>query len=350
MSKKKVLSSLLVILFSCFCVSLCGFSFFKKKEQNNVNPQIKQETSSYSSTQKDLWCVTFQLVWNELSDKFVKGPVNFVGGNPPIADELNKQLYTSEILSDDSYYTTFGKVSNKLKKDIEKSIYKKFKEKSDILDMINWNAKNSYIFYSILKKNFAFFHPFDRLASSQFNNSKEAVKYFGINDKSNKKLRDNVTVLFYKSPDEYAVSLATNEREDVILYRTDKEDTFANYYNYIANNTYYSYLTAEDELKIPDISVDKTVSYDELCNKQIEGTEYVISQALQTIKFKMDNKGGSLKSEAAIGIMRTSLVHPDKNARKFFFNKPFILFLIENGKDLPYYAMRVDDTKFLVKE
>lgn len=342
---KKFTLTMLVIFFACFCFMLSGFSFFKKAPVSQP-----QQSTSYSSVQNKLWCVTFQLAWNELSEKFVGGNVNFVGGNPPIADELNKKLYTSEILTDDFYYTTSGKVSKKLKKDIEKSIYKKFKEKSDILDMIDWNAKNSYIFYSILKKNFAFFVPFDRLPSAQFNNSKETVKYFGINDKSSKKLRNNVTVLFYNSPDEYAISIPTKETDDVILYRTDKEDTFANYFDYISNNTRYGMLTSEDEVKIPDISVDKTISYDELCNKQIEGTEYAISQALQTIKFEMDNKGGSLKSEAAIGITRTSLIHPDKNARKFFFNKPFILFLIENGKEKPYYAMKVDNTDFLVKE
>ena len=46
--------------------------------------------------------------------------------------------------------------------------------------------------------------------------------------------------------------------------------------------------------------MDKTITYKELCNKQIEGTNYRISQALQTIKFNMDNKGGKLKSDGQI--------------------------------------------------
>lgn len=349
MKSQKLLSLLIVLGLASCCLMFCGFTFFKKKVEKTQ--PVVQVTQNYSTVQNDLWCVTFQLVWNELMDKFLDGkPVQFVGGNPPIADELNKQLYTSEVLSDESYYTTFGKVSNKLKKEIEKTVYKKFKEKSDIVDMFDWNAKDSYIFYSMLKKNFAFWVPFDILASSQFDNSKEIVKYFGINSKSSKKLRDSVTVLFYNSPDEYAVSLATNEKEDVILYRTDKKDTFANHFNYISNNTRYGVLSSDDKLKIPDISVDKTISYDELCSKQIEGTDFVISQALQTIKFKMDNKGGSLKSEAALGIMRTSLVHLDKNVRNFYFDKPFVLFLIENAKDEPYFAMNITNTDYLVKE
>lgn len=346
----KTLTFIMVILFAGFCFSLCGFSFLKKNNNAEVQDNIRQVTVDYDSVRKDLWCITFQLVWNELSEKFVKGPVNFEGGNPPSADELNKKLYTSDLLSEDSYYTTFGKISASLKREIEKSIYKKFKEKSDILDFINWNAKDSYLFYSILKKDFTFLSTFDRLDSMPFNNSEDKVKYFGINKSSDKKLRDNVSVLFYNSPDEYAVKISTKESEDVILFRTDKDDTFNNYFEYILNNISNDVLNSKDELKIPDISVDKTISYDELCGKKIIGTDYVISQALQTIKFKMDNKGGSLKSEAAVAIMRTSLMPPIESPRYFMFDKPFVLFLIERGKDKPYYAMKVGNTDYLVKD
>ena len=350
MNRKKVVASVFIGLFVFLCFGLCGFTFFKKKQSVLKNETSSQVVSNYETLKDKLWCVTFQLVWNELSEKFVKGPINFVGGNPQIADELNKKLYTSEILSEKSYYTTYGKVSKKLKKTIEKTIYKKFKEKSDVLDMVNWNAKNSYLFYSILKKNFTFLTAFDRLDSASFNNSSEQVKYFGINSKSDKKLKDNLSVLFYNSPDEYAVKLRTKENENVILYRTEKEDSFTNYFDYISKNSQFAPFEENDELIIPDIDVNKTISYNELCGKKIENTDFVISQALQTIQFKLDNKGGSLKSEAIITIMKTALMPTVEKPRYFYFDKPFVLFLMEEGKDKPYYAMKVDNIDFLVKE
>ena len=346
MNLKKITLSILIVFFASFCFMLSGFSFLKKtKIQEPVHV-----VSEYSTVQNKLWCVTFQLVWNELSEKFVKGPVNFVGGNPPIADELNKKLYTSELLSEDSYYTTFGKVSKKLKNQITKTIKKKFNEKSDILDMINWNAKNSYLFYSILKKNFTFLTPFDRLTEDGFNGSVEKVKYFGIKENTKNNVRKNVTVLFYNSPDEYAVKLNTNEKESVILYRTEQVDTFENYFDFISKNSDMDKFSKKDILLVPDIAVDKTITYDELCGKKIIGTNYMISQALQTIQFKLDNKGGSLKSEAAISVMETSLRPLEEMPRYFMFNKPFVLFLMEDGKEKPYYAMKVDSTDFLVKK
>ena len=75
-----------------------------------------------------------------------------------------------------------------------------------------------------------------------------------------------------------------------------------------------------------------------------------MGQALQTIKFKLDNKGGSLKSEAAIGLMKTALPIADEKQRHYNFDKRFVLFLKEKDKEKPYYAMVIDDIKYLVKE
>lgn len=350
MKMQKILSLLLVCTFACFSILLCGFTFFKKKEVKQEQ-KLEQTIQNFSDVQNDLWCVTFQLVWNEFMEKLTDGkPVQFVGGNPQIADELNKQIYSKEILSEKSYYISEGKISKSLKRKIEKNLKKKFDEKSDVLDFINWNAKDSYLFYAMLKKEFSYKNPFDELDSYSFNSSTEKVKYFGVNKASSKKIRDNVQVLFYDSVDEYAVRLLTNEKEDVILFRTDKNDTFQNYYSLINKKSSLSKLTKNDNLKIPEINVDKMISYNELTGKKIIGTDYLISQALQTIKFKLDRKGGSLKSEAVISIMNTSLMPEEEIVRNFFFDKPFVLFLQEQGKDKPYFAMKVDSTKYLVKE
>ena len=65
---------------------------------------------------------------------------------------------------------------------------------------------------------------------------------------------------------------------------------------------------------------------------------------MQTVDFKMDNKGVKLKSEAAL-IMKMSLRPTPKEARKFYFNDTFVLYLIE--KDKPYFALRVADVEGL---
>jgi len=162
-------------------------------------------------------------------------------------------------------------------------------------------------------------------------------------------MKDNIDVLFYKNENDYAVKLLTKENEDVILYRTDKNNSFENLYSYVENNTTFDSFENTDSIKIPFINIDETISYNELCNKKIKDSSYIISQALQTIKLEMDNKGGKLKSEAAIVMMKAALPVM-KNPRNFFFDKPFVMFLKEESKNKPYFAMRVSDTKYLVKE
>ncbi len=314
-------------------------------QQTEETPKAE---SGYEAIKNKLWCITFQLVWNTFMDKVTHGPVLLAGGNPPIANELNKKLYTSDLLNENSYYTTYGKISKSLKRQIERAIEKKFHETSDILDTINWEAKNSYLFYAMLKKDFNFETPFDKLTSAPFNGSTEKVKYFGVNKDSERKLRKNVHVLFYNSPDEYAVKLVTKEKEDVILYRTDKKDSFENLYLYVMQQDVSERFAKEDSLMVPNFKIDKTISYDELCGKKIKGTNKVITQALQTIKFNMDNKGGTLKSEAALAVMRMSLA--PEIGRKYNFDKEFVLFLKEEGKDKPYFAVRVENPEFLDKE
>ncbi len=324
---------------------LSGFSFpfFNKTKY----PPAIEEIQNYESLKNSVWCVTFQLVWNDFMDKFTNGqPVELVGGNPPIANELNKRLYSTDVLSENSYYKTQGKINKKLKKNIEKSIKKKFNEKSDVLDKIDWNVKDGYLFYAMLKKDFSFLHAFDVLEPQPFAGSTENVKYFGINKNTDYKIKKNAEILFYND-NEYAIKLLTRENEDVILYKTDRDSSFDELYTYIKNNSTPEKFNPQDTLKIPNINLEKTISYDELCNKQIIGTNKKITQALQTIKFNLNNKGGRLKSEAVIGVVTMSLA-PDKS-RQFNFDNSFVIFLKESDKDKPYFAARIENTDFLVK-
>lgn len=314
-------------------------------------PSVENIQQNYSTIENNLWCVTFQLVWNDFIDKMNNGnPIKFVEGTPKIADELNKKLYTSDILSKDSYYKINAPISKKLKRQIEKSIKKQFNEKSDILDLINWNVKNGYLFYTMLVKNFNFLTPLDVLNEHVFKDSTEKYSYFGIEENSNKKLKENVTVLFYNSNDDFAIKLSTKEKEDIILYRTNKQENFYDIYDFIYKNSKSEKLNQKDTVKIPYLNIDETISYNDLTNKRIEGTDKIISQAIQTIKFKMDNKGGKLKSEAAIAVMRTALLPSDEKPRHFVFDKDFIIFMKEESKDKPYFAARINDTKYLVKK
>ena len=101
-----------------------------------------------------------------------------------------------------------------------------------------------------------------------------------------------------------------------------------------------------DILNIPFIKISDAINYDELCGRMIKGTDFYIRQALQTIDFELNNYGGSVKSEALIEILKSAIIN---KGREFIFNDDFLLYLKEEDKQKPYFALKVDNLDVLEK-
>mgnify|MGYP004470630635 CR=1 FL=1 len=146
------------------------------------------------------------------------------------------------------------------------------------------------------------------------------------------------------------VSSKTKENEEVYLYRTAGENKSfeENYQEMMKKQAQY---TGEkqwkriDVLNIPFIKVSDEINYDELCGRMIKGTNWYIRQAIQTIDFELNNYGGSVKSEALIEALKEAVF---EKGREFIYNDDFILYLKEEDKDKPYFALKVDGTDILV--
>ena len=88
-----------------------------------------------------------------------------------------------------------------------------------------------------------------------------------------KELYKNVEVFSYKGENEYAVKLYTKGNDEVILYRTDRTGSLENLYSWVyRTKERANYYNENDTLTIPNINVDKLISYNELCVKKIENS------------------------------------------------------------------------------
>ena len=340
------MKKLLVLL--CILLLAGGCAMARADKNLEVLPLLSSKTEQANR----VWVGTFQLVWNDLMDGIVKGPVKFEDYKSPLAKQLNKQKFKADQLSEDSYYKTYGETSPELKTQIETAIKEKFNETSDILNSFDWTpAPGKYFIYAMLKKDFKFLTAFDKLKPARFAHSFRKVDYFGIDENSDKNLDNMINVLFYNSKDDFAVAIRTDGNDIVYLYRTDDDKTFDKLYSdMFMKKVYYEgsqQFNKEDELKVPNISLYREKSFDELCNHKIKGTDMIISQALETIDFKMDNEGVKLKSEAAISVKMSALVPEKLEPRKFYFDDTFVLFLQEADKMKPYFALRVDDVSLI---
>ena len=346
-----------------------------KKQTQDEEKKIKQTTGVTvvptmldNITADSSWCGTFQLVWNDMKNEVVKKDIVF---NPQfdMVKNLNKEDFNESMLSEDYYFKIYGLKSLKLKEQIENGIKEKFNQTSDILNSFDWtedgldNPNNvnerRYFFYTMLYRNFEFLREFDKLNNDKFGNQYTDVEYFGINKETNNLVGNQIEVMYYNSKDDFAVLINTKTNDEVIFCKNPKGSTFNEIYENM-NEKSEKYKGSKafkeiDEFKAPKLTFNEKREYDELADKPFETSdpEYpigIINKAIQTIKFALDEKGGEIKSEAAIDMTVTASI--EKNIKKeepryFYVDDTFAIFLREKGKTKPYFAGRVDDiTKF----
>ena len=350
--------SKVIIIMLCISVLLAGGVYATMKiikgfiGKAEITPTYTSGLSTMDGNK--VWCGTFNLVWNDFMNDVVKGNVEFRDGESELANELNKQSFKVDQLSENSYFKIHGQAMGEdLKNKIQNGIKQKFNEDSNLIDRIDWNDSNGYVLYAMLKKEFNFLEPFSTaMGSMTFNNSEPRIKCFGVDSSNNPIASKNVEVLFYNSEDDFAIKLNTKEGEEVILYKTTGENkSFEENYkeikkqqiNYSGKNTFEE----NDILRIPFIKVNDEINYDELCGREIKNSNYYIKQALQTIDFELNNVGGSVKSEALIDATQKAWT---EKSRKMIFDSDFILYLKEESKEQPYFALKVDNTDILLEE
>ena len=202
----------------------------------------------------------------------------------------------------------------------------------------------------MLRKEFNYYEPFSTLNSDTFANSEEKVKYFGIDERTSLSGSRNIEILFYNSKDDFAIKINTIEGEEIYLYKNNEiEKSFDKIYQEMIekSNDYTgsSEFQENDILKIPFINIKTEMNYDELCGKYIKGTKMYIEQAIQNVDFELNNFGGLVKSEALISATYGSILNI---GREFNFNNKFLVYLKEKDKSIPYFALKISNTEFLV--
>lgn len=356
-----------IIIISCIClIILGGIIYFMGNNKVKDIPLTKGITIVPTMDDKintdSSWCSTFQLVWNDMKNEIVKTDVVF---NPQLemVENLNKESFTEDMLSDEYYFKIYGFKNLELKEKIQKGIKEKFNQTSDILDDFDWNNDalddptssdiRRYFFYTMLYREFEYKSKFSVLDNAKFGEY-EDIKYFGVNKNSNEAVRKQIEVLFYNSKDDFAVKIKTKDNDEVIFYKNPEGETFKEIYDSMMKKT-NEYeesrdFSEKDFFMAPILSFNVKREYKELENKKFntaDGNIAMIEKAIQSIKFSLDETGGKVKSEAGVDSWKTTSMAEEEKTRYFNVNDTFALFLKEETKDVPYLALRVDDiTKY----
>lgn len=351
--KKKIIITVIITL---LVVALGLFYYLQLKNKHNNKETIGVEvlpTMNDTLSTDSTWCGTLQLVWNDIINEL---QIEDIQPEDKTITNLNKKDFNTTMISEEYYYKKYGLKTLSLKKEIEKGIKDKFNQTSDILDSFSWeqddlnNNDDRYFFYTMLYREFEYNKKFSVLNKDKFGNY-DNIKYFGIDKKSTEEVRNQIEVLFYNNKDNFAIKLHTKSNDEVILYKNPKGNTFNEIYNNMTSesNNYKGSrnFNKEDEFKSPMISFNVNKEYEELSNKTLiskNKKQYQIDKAIQTINFSLDEKGGRIKSEAAVDLKVTS-VAGEEEIRYFNVDNTFALFLKEKDKDKPYFASKIENIK-----
>ena len=318
---------LLVILCTTILLSgivYAGVLIYKNLNKNhNVTFNPTYQSTLDEHTVNNLWIGTLDLAWKDLEEK-VGGRIE-LEENIDIANELNNSNFSKEMLDENDYTIN-----------------------------VTRTVTNGYNIETKLNKNLSFWYPFDNF-NNDYNytfgkDGTDYIKDFGINNASKEELNQNVEVLFYNGNNDFAVLLNTKEGDEIILYRTDENKSFNEYYEDIKNKkgNYNGSTTFEenDELLVPYVNVNGTVAYNELADKIIKNTNGMyISNVMQDVNFNLNESGCNMKSHATMTTEYLSV-----GSRYFWFRDTFIIFMKEENSNMPYFALKVDNQDILEKK
>ena len=318
---------LLVILCTTLLLSgivYAGVLIYKNLNKNhNVTFNPTYQSTLDEHTVNNLWIGTLDLAWKDLEEK-VGGRIE-LEENIDIANELNNSSFSKDMLDENDYTIN-----------------------------VTRTVTNGYNIETKLNKNLNFWYPFDNF-NNDYNytfgkDGNDYIKYFGINNASKEELNQNVEVLFYNGNNDFAVLLNTKEGDKIILYRTDENKSFNEYYEDINNKKgNYNGSTAfeeNDELLVPYVNVNGTVAYNELADKIIKNTNGMyISNVIQDVNFNLNESGCNMQSHATMTTEYLSI-----GSRYFWFRDTFIIFMKEENSNMPYFALKVDNQDILEKK
>lgn len=357
-----------IALLILMAVLIMGNSIARAEDKPMDSKDLKSTTitaqmeESIKSGRNLIFCSTFQLAWNELTGKIIKGDLHMVK-EPPLVAILNKmrKIITGKDLSEKSYLAMVGFGRDNIVGKINQALTRKFgKEAWLVKEKLNLD---DILAYSFLMKNLKFKVMFDDSpAGMSFRPETGAgmVKAFGIKsfdakDEKMQKLSKQVDVLYYDGgKGEFAVRLnSESDGDELVLARINPGENLMKTYQKAAGLSVNKAgkLVQNDILWIPEINFFIEHSYQELLNKKLLNKgfgDYFISKALQTTKFKLDKTGAYLKSKAVIVVTR-SAARP-RNVRRFIFNQPFLLYMKEKNAKNPYFVMWIDNPEVLVKK
>ncbi len=314
------------------------------------------------ATENLLYCATFQLAWNGLQDDVIGAEI-LLAGDPPAAASLNLQRTRRSDLHEDSYVAMAEKLTPEFLMRINRVLKEKFGENAppEVKEMI---TPDTFFSYAYLFKNLMFPYPFESMEAPVVFKSGDrqspvlafGVKKFDVSRKEHRDMASQVEIFDYVDAEHFIVRLTGKpDTDEIILVRGIGGKTLLETVTGVIDGIDAGKpeaLSRDDSLMIPKMDYNIKHDFMEFVGKRFKnpGWEaWYISKAMQWIRFRFDEKGALLKSEARIS-MRLTAMRPGPPPKQLVFDGPFLMMFKQKNTRLPYLVMWVGDPEILLTQ
>lgn len=309
-----------------------------------------------------LWCATFQLAWNELCT-LAGEDLHFRDREPEMVAVLNKKSTTRNDIDAESYVAIADFVRNDVFGQIERQVEARFHGQfvpRYVPPKTLTPRPQDVVAYACLCKNLEFETPFERIDQPLVFRG-TPVPCFGVDEEyksSQAKILEQILILDYQTEDDFVIELVTKSKGDrLILAKVTPGETLAETIEAIGRRIAASepiQAGACDVLNVPKCDFDLTRHFTELegLNLTVQNATFAddltILSALQNVRFEMNEKGVRLRSESHMSIGCGGPMTPE-SPHIMIFDKPFLVVLQRRDREMPYFAMWVDNAELLVQ-
>jgi len=297
-----------------------------------------------------LWCNTFQLAWNELC-RLAGGSISMEHA-PPMVAILNERTVSKGDIDQASYIAMAGLAKEDIYSKILKQLEEKFQGQAtpalfQSIPQMDWIAY-SYLF-KVLPFEWAFTRFHNNLLFEGYYVDSFGIKQLMDFDIAELRMASQVLILDYRSGDDFIVELKTIAKDDrLILAKVQPQTTLGDTVKAIERRIVNAKPITRREssnLYIPILNFDIMREYSELCGRQIKTSDKLIDgttigYAAQTVRFRLDETGAVLKSEA--------IIVPAKGMG-LIFDKPFLILLKRREAINPYFALWIGNAELMEK-
>ncbi len=320
-----------------------------------MTPHLEQPLTPRKNV---LWCVTFQLAWNQ-ARQLIGEDLHFVG-EPPMVAALNRGHVSPGQIDDASCVTLAGWVRDDIIERIRREVAKRFGPTAAprlIPDRRELRPQD-IVAYAYLYKDLEFPTAFERL-DEPLHFDGTAVQSFGVGPykSAQQPMYEQVAILDYRSEEDFAIELRTKTASDqVVLAKTAPRATLQETVDAVLARVKAatpSPMLVGDRLQVPKLNFDVRWVFNELMYRKLlvrnpnVAPDLWVLAAEQDTRFQMNEAGVKLRSEAGFTLGCSATVEP-MPTHLLIFDQPFLLLMKRRDAEQPYFALWVDNAELLV--